>query len=261
MGIWATWVPVGTVSIFILAPMMADALGWQSIWWLGAVFSLLILLAYAVFMRLPPWIPESPQYDSRTSILGELKFSFGVLKNRSIWLLGLVFACYTFTFMGLRTYYPTFLSEGRGYSLSQAAFIASIATVMVLFSAPVAGWISDRIGSRRLVFSIPFLVFSAMLFFPFNIISWQIILFMVLQGLVAGAIPTAVFAAAPEIMIKPELAGLGLAVVMFGQNLGFFIGPIFLGNMVENLGWVLGGYSLIPICLLGFLVGWRLKVR
>ena len=154
--------------------------------------------------------------------------------------------------MGMGTYYPTFLAEERGYSLSQAAYISSITTIMVLFSAPLAGWLSDRIGSRRLMFSIPFLILSVMLFFPFKIMGWQIYVYMMLQGSFAGAIPTATFAAAPEVMKKPELAGLGMAVVMFGQNLGFFVGPILFGKLVESLGWVYAGYCLIPFCLLGF---------
>ena len=100
-----------------------------------------------------------------------------------------------------------------------------------------------------------------MLFFPFKIIGWQIIVFMILLGFISGAIPTAIFAAAPEIMIQPKLAGWGMAVVMLGQNLGFFIGPIYFGNMVESLDWVAAGYALIPICLIGFFMGLKLKVR
>ena len=183
------------------------------------------------------------------------------LNNKSIWQLGFVFASFTLPFMGLATYFPTFLSEVRGYPLSQASYIASISTMMVLVSAPLAGWLSDRIGSRRLFFSIPFLVVAIMLIFPFRVVGWQIYAFMILQGLIAGAVPTATFAAAPEVMKKPELAGLGMAVVMFGQNLGMFIGPILFGKLVESQGWLIAGYCLIPFCLLGFFAGWRLKVR
>jgi MFS family permease len=193
--------------------------------------------------------------------MAEFRASLSALNNRSIWLLGLVFGCFTLVFMGMGTYYPTFLAETRSYSLSQAAYISSIATIMVLFSAPLAGWLSDRIGSRRMMFSIPFLILAVMMFFPFKISGWQIFAYMMLQGSFAGAVPTATFAAAPEVMKKPELAGLGLAVVMFGQNLGFFVGPILFGKLVESLGWVYAGYCLIPFCLLGFLIGWKLNIR
>ena len=148
-----------------------------------------------------------------------------------------------FAMIALATYYPTFLSEVRGYPLGQAAFLASLATLVILFSAPAAGWLSDRIGSRRLVFSLPFLAAAVLFIFPFQVTGWQIIVFMILQGLIIGAIPTATFAAAPEVMRKPEWAGLGLAVVLIGQNLGQLLGPIFFGEMVEQI-WL--GDGRIP---------------
>ena len=51
--------------------------------------------------------------------------------------------------------------------------------------------------------------------------GWQIYAYMMLQCSFDGAIPTATFAAATKAMEKPVLAGLGMAVAMFGQNLFF----------------------------------------
>lgn len=166
-----------------------------------------------------------------------------------------------FAMVALGTYYPTFLSEVRGYPLGQAAFLSSLGTFVVLFSAPAAGWLSDRVGSRRLFFSLPFLPVAVLLVLPFHVTGWQIPVVMVLQGLFLGAVPTATFAAAPEIMQKPELAGLGLAVLLIGQNLGQLLGPIFFSKMIGSLGWVTAGYLLIPFCLIGFVSGWMVKIR
>ena len=35
MGIWATWVPVGSVLMFNSAYPLAEAQGWRSLWWVG----------------------------------------------------------------------------------------------------------------------------------------------------------------------------------------------------------------------------------
>jgi predicted MFS family arabinose efflux permease len=261
MGIWAIWVPVGSVTVYNLAPSMATAFGWRSVWWLGAAFSLLVLLIFVIFLRQPPWLDKKTNTDDGNTAPSKPTDSLQALRNASIWYVGLGFGCFTLTTMALATYLPTFLVEERAYSLSQAAFVASLPTIMVLFSAPAAGWLSDRIGSRRMVRAIPFLVVGAMLFFPFQIVGWQIIAFMVFLGTVMGAVPTATFATAPEVMGKPELAGLGMAVVMFGQNLGMFIGPILFGGLVEKLGWVTAGNWLVPISLLGFILAWQVKDR
>jgi MFS family permease len=84
---------------------------------------------------------------------------------------------------------------------------------------------------------------------------------MVLQGLIIGAIPTATFAAAPEVMRRPEWAGLGLAILLIGQSLGQIFGPIFFGEIVQRSGWAMAGYLMIPVCLLGFISGWMVKIR
>jgi MFS family permease len=202
--------------------------------------------------------PSSAQPDQPASAVTNLRQA---LANRSIWLLALQFACMSITMLSLATYYPTFLSEVRGYPLEQAAFITSITTLLILFSAPAAGWLSDRIGSRRLVFSLPYLAIAVSFLFPFHITGWQIVALMVAQGLIVGAIPTATFAAAAEVMGKPEWASLGLAVVLVGQNLGQLLGPILFGEIVKSSGWAVAGYLMIPFCLVGFISGWMVKVR
>lgn len=255
MGIWATWVPVGLVSIYNLAPVMTASLGWQSVWWLGAGFAALMAVLSGLLIVHPPAqsqpeLPTSPALNLRRA-----------LANRNIWLLAGTFACMNLAMVSFGTFYPTFLNEVRGYPLGQAAFVASIGTLVVFFSAPAAGWLSDRIGSRRLLFTFPFLVVAVLFLFPFHVTGWLIIAVMIIQGLVAGAIPTTIFAAAPALMGKPQWAGMGLAVVLVGQNAGQLIGPVLFGELVQGFGWAVAGYMMIPFCLLGFISGWMVKVR
>jgi MFS family permease len=258
MGIWATWVPVGTVAMYLLAPALATSFGWPSVWWVAAAYTLLVILAYGLLMRLPDPGEVTGQSQPGGQAAGDLRRA---LANRDIWLLSLEFACFNLVFIALGTFYPTFLTEVRGYPLAQAAWVASISTIMVLISAPLAGWLSDRIGSRRLVFSLPFLAIAVLFLLPFRATGWQIYAVLALLGLVAGAIPTATFAAAPEVMRKPQWAGMGLAVIMVGQNLGLLIGPVLFGSFVRDLSWVAAGYTLVPVCLIGFVGAWLVKVR
>jgi hypothetical protein len=62
-------------------------------------------------------------------------------------------------------------------------------------------------------------------------------------------------------MRKPEWAGLGLAAVLIGQNLGSLLGTLLFGVIVERSGWLMAGYLMIPFCLPGFISGWLVKIR
>jgi MFS family permease len=62
-------------------------------------------------------------------------------------------------------------------------------------------------------------------------------------------------------MENPAMVGIGMAVIALGQNLGMFIGPVLFGKLVEVLGWTIAGITLVPICLVGVIAGWLVKVR
>jgi predicted MFS family arabinose efflux permease len=89
--------------------------------------------------------------------------------------------------------------------------------------------------------------------------AWVILLVVFLASVAAP--PTITFAAAPEVMGSPRLAGIGLGVVSIGMNLGMVIGPVLFGMLVETTGWAMAGYWLIPVCILGFVAAWMVKVR
>jgi MFS family permease len=170
-------------------------------------------------------------------------------------LLAYVFARFILVMRSIGTYYPTYLNVTFGYSLGQAALISSISTIMLFISAPLAGWISSRTDSRRLIFSLPFLFIGFLLLFLFRVTDWQIIAFVVIRGLVGGVIPTATLTASAEVMRKRELSGTGLVAELDGQNIGQLLGPIVLGQLVYQIGWVYAGYMVEPLCLMGFING------
>ncbi len=261
MGLWSAWVPVGSVVVFNLAPALGTSAGWQAVWWAGVGFALVAFALYGLLMRLPPALIGNPGREPG-ALADDKAPKLGVaLANRNIWLLALVFACFTMVVIGFATFFPTFLAEARHYSLTEAGFITSVSTFGGLVSAPLSGWLSDRIGSRRFVFAIPFLVIAGMMVLPFHLSGWSLYAFMALLGLMSAAIPTATVTAVPEVMRDPRLVGMGLAVVSLGMNLGTLIGPLFVGTLVETMGWAIAGYWLAPICILGFVAAWMVKVR
>ncbi len=238
MGIWATWVPVGRIIMYNVAPALGTAISWQAVWWFGAAFALVAFVLYWALFRVPPaWTGTMPLGEAGGGSPPVEGPRLGrAMANRHIWLLGLQFCCFNIALLAFGTFLPTFLVSVRGYSLGTAGFVASLTSVTIV-SCPLGGWISDRIGSRKLVYTVAFLLLTAMWLLPFTITGWLIPAFVVVLGMVVGPIPTATFAAVPEVMGRPQLAGIGMAVLALGQNLGMFIGPVRLGNLSR---WLAG---------------------
>lgn len=91
MGIWSTWVPIGMLIMYLLAPILGTNFGWQAVWWFGSIYTVIIMIAFGIFIS----IPEGYQQPVVLSDIQELKVnSYDLsrgLANRDIWLLGFGF--------------------------------------------------------------------------------------------------------------------------------------------------------------------------
>jgi sugar phosphate permease len=76
------------------------------------------------------------------------------LRNRNIWLLGVVNACSSFYSYMLFLWFPTYLKEGRGLDELTSGRMGSLPYVFgatgVLLGGYLGDWLTARVGSRRL---------------------------------------------------------------------------------------------------------------
>ena len=54
LGIWATWVPLGLLTMLLLAPVLAAWVGWRSVWWFGCLYAVLTTLLFLLVVRPAP---------------------------------------------------------------------------------------------------------------------------------------------------------------------------------------------------------------
>lgn len=257
MGIWAAWVPVGTAAMLILAPGVAQASGWRTVWWVGAIYALVATLLYLVVVR-----PRRAALPDASETRPTPRVSPSrVLRNVDVWLLAAAFGAFNAAVIGFGTYMPTFLNEQRGLLLSQASLLASIPTLITIFSAPAGGVLSDRMGSRKKPYLAGFALAIVLLPLAGALGVTGLIVLVVVQGLVFGLIPTNIFAAAVQAAEDERESGMAMAMIMVGQNGGMLLGPVIFGGLVERAGWAAAFASLSVLAALGLLAGWRAKVR
>lgn len=263
LGLWTTCMPVGSIIMLNLAPWLAELSGWKLVWQTGAVVALAAFALFWGFFRMPrPEESGKRFFSGEAELEHEKRPSYGkAMANVSLWLIAVQFLCYNVICLALGTYYPTFLNVVRNYTLPAASFVTSLSTIAAVISQPIGGYFSDRLGLRKLLIVISSALVALICLFPFIVTGWMIPVLMIGLGIVSGTIVPATFAAVPEVMASQKLAGLGMAVLALGQNLGMFIGPIMFGKLAETMGWAGAGYALIPVCAIGIIAVCLAKFR
>lgn len=267
-GLWASSVGIGNIVTLVLAPSHAVAYGWRSVWWAGAIFSAIAFVLFAVFFRLPR---KEEMCETPAPAPAVREESISLLKgmaNSSFWMIGIAFGCYNLVVMAMCSFLPAFLETVRGYSLTldngvlmNASFVTAFIMLASIFSGPGGGRISDRIGKRKIVVLISYILMTLTFLVPFTVTGWSIPIYMLVFGLVGGPIAPVLLAAVPEVARKPHLIGIGMSVAAVGQNIGMYVGPTLFSRIQVAQGWAAAGYWMIPICIIGIIATLRIKVR
>ncbi|MDA0769158.1 MAG: MFS transporter [Chloroflexi bacterium] len=128
-------------------------------------------------------------------------------------------------------------SEGQfGFSLTSigAAFGLYFVTAAVL--APVAGWLGDRYGARKMMILGAVWYCSVLVAVAYMNTSWQLLLtFGVLRGAVQSIFMVPLMAAVAG-WFRRQL-GLGTGILWAASGVGPFVMAPLLGNMVVGIGW------------------------
>ena len=143
----------------------------------------------------------------------------------------------SFGMMGMFFLLPVFFQAILGYSAIKTGLVMTPMSAAVVIAAPLSGWLSDRIGSRWLIFSgmlITALGFFLMrgqmsldtrwtsLVFPFVVSGFGI-------GLVMAPMTSAVMSTAPQ-----EKAGAASGILSTMRQLGSVMGIAVMGAVLQN---------------------------
>src|SRR5258706_226901 len=149
------------------------------------------------------------------------------------------------------------ISGDLGVSPSQGTWVITSFGIANAISVPLTGWLTQRFGAVRL-FTMSVLLFV--------LTSWlcgfassleMLVLFRVLQGLVAGPmIPlsqTLLLSSYP-----PAKAGVALALWGMATLVGPVVGPMLGGWITDNISWPWIFYINVPVGLLSALMTWSI---
>ncbi len=140
---------IGTsVSPYIMGFCLALNLGWQSGY--RAVGIIQLALTAVLFISLPLWRrPDSP--DTEAPEQREPRGVLGVLRLRGVLLMLVAFLCYGALESTTGLWATSYLVEHRGIGETTAARFASLFYLGITLGRALCGFISDKLGDRRLI--------------------------------------------------------------------------------------------------------------
>lgn len=232
---------IGQSAAVFLGPVIAAAVGWQSVFRGMAVLSVLWGVAFGVLARNAPSAARPAGFGA----------ALRVLRQKLAWVLSLFYFLTFGGFVAFAVYLPTLLRDQFGLRPADAGFRAAGFVLLATLLRPVGGWLSDRIGGARVLSGvflgvIPFallLTWPAMLPFTVGALGCAALL-----GLGNGA----VFKLVPQYFPAETGTVTGLVGAMGG--LGGFFPPLLLGFFRDRLGTIWPGFVLLAG--LAFLLWW-----
>jgi NNP family nitrate/nitrite transporter-like MFS transporter len=127
---------VGTAVSVLVAPPLAQAFGWQTVYGFAAAAILLPMLVMIVFAKEPPDLDAHASFREHIACLFE----------KDGWAFSLIYGVTFGGFIGLTTFLPTYYYDQFGVSKVQAGQLTMLAAFMAAAVRVFGGWISDRLG-------------------------------------------------------------------------------------------------------------------
>jgi MFS family permease len=158
-----------------------------------------------------------------------------IYRNRSLYLLGSIYFLFGYTYVIYATFIVTTLVRERGFSEAVAGSFWSWVGFLSLFSGPVFGTLSDRIGRKAGLMIVFALQMLAYLLVAADLPAIFLYLSIFCFGIVAWSIPSIMVAAVSEYVgADKALAAFGFITFIFG--IGQITGPSIAGVLAERTG-------------------------
>ena len=127
---------VGTAACALLAPMLAQRYGWQTVYGLAGIGVLVPALAIVFFAQEPPDVNKHSKLRDHVACMFE----------KDGWAFSVIYAVTFGGFIGLVTFLPSYFYDQFGVSKVQAGQLTMLVAFMGAALRIVGGWLSDLWG-------------------------------------------------------------------------------------------------------------------
>jgi NNP family nitrate/nitrite transporter-like MFS transporter len=228
----------GTMIAVLIAPLLAESLGWHAVFGL-AIIPVLLTLACFTFLAQEAGERMTPR---------PLSAYLALLKNPGLWWFNFYYSVTFGGFVGLASFFGIFFHDRYQLSPVAAGAITALCVFGGSFFRPVGGHLADRIGGRRLLMGLYLIIgllFSAVALLPPVVIAVPLLFCgMAALGMGNGTI----FQQVPQ-RFQEEI-GLVSGIVGAAGGLGGFFLPPLLSKIKVLTHSYAGGFLLFALMAL-----------
>jgi sugar phosphate permease len=245
--------------------------GWRALFFFEGIVSLALIAIWLPLISDRPeqakWIsPEEKEYlittlaaekaerDAHFKAQGQVKWSYGrLLLNKNIWIMIVIYICYTGGTVGYLIWLPTLLKKLTKMSLTSVGWLSVIPLVAAIAGVYLFGALSDRSGNRR--FWCALALWGCGIWFCLATLLqnhiWLSYACLIVTGLLTKAMQGPCWSM-PSLVFPPGVAGGARGIINGVGSLGGFLGPVLVGWLTSRTGNMNAGvYSLVVILILG----------
>lgn len=282
MGIWGMWGSLGSAIAAFLTPLVFAFAGLTSLWLFYCALVVIATVIMCICVRDPfkkgsPVAPEDAVNASEGASgvaqsgvapsnaaglhIGS-KPSYRELLTKDVLLFFCGFIAFNICLLAVLSLVPSIL-QMRGMDVSLSGFVSTLPMIISVASSPFFGMLSDKTGKTKwlLVFCLFFLGPCTFVLYNFEgVVMW---VGAVVMGVIGMGTTGLMITAFMKVISRPELATIGMGVLICVQGIGQFLGTFLvqglLGPSFENT--LLAGSVVMVIGLVGTLCTALCKMR
>lgn len=215
--------------------MQGWRLGWAT---MGAMVLLIAALAALLIRNTPADIglePMGPVPKARQINPVEAQVQGPNMRWKTLVHLGSIYALFGATYVVYATFLVTMLVKEKGYPEDVAGLFWAVVGILSLFSGPLFGWLSDKLG-RKVAMIVVFSLFTAAYtLVAFGLPVPWLYLSIMLYGVTVWSVPTIMAATVGDIL-RPSQAAKAFGMVTLFFSAGQIAGPVTAGYLADHLG-------------------------
>lgn len=238
-GISSIWFGVGQLIILNVAPLLPGVQEgvFLGSWWFTIICMIILLVLVILFVKSPPAAENQLELEEKPA---DKKVSMVAgLASPTTWLILFVFFLFGYVNSAFASYYPTYLQQDFGMDMAGANGMTSVATIAMLISGIVGGFILNKVKvTKRPVYLLVLSVLVGIMGLAmFNIPDAAMLMpFCIVFGFILQLFPGAAYSVAPEAAASPETVPTTMGVLGIGQNFAGVFGTLITSLFMVNMG-------------------------